>query len=87
MRVKLGRHGNSLGFVVPASVVREEGLVAGQEYELAVTANGGLHLLPVERPVWRPDLSLDDLLAGLPEGPLQYEDVPDYVPVGRELDW
>ncbi|MPY67277.1 transcriptional regulator/antitoxin MazE [Deinococcus sp. SDU3-2] len=87
MRVKLGKHGNSLGFVVPASVVREEALEAGQEYELTVAANGGFHLLPVERPVWRPDLSIDELLAGLPEGPLKYEDIPEYRPVGRELDW
>lgn len=87
MRVKLSRHGNSLGLVIPASVVREEALEAGQEYELEVTADGELRLLPGGRPVWRPDLSLDDLLAGLPEGPLEYEDVPEYRPVGRELDW
>lgn len=87
MRVKLSRHGNSLGIVVPASVVREEGLEAGQEYELEVTASGELHLAPVSRPVWRPDMSIEELLAGLPEEPLKYEDVPDYRPVGRELDW
>ncbi|MEF2278706.1 AbrB/MazE/SpoVT family DNA-binding domain-containing protein [Deinococcus sp. YIM 134068] len=87
MRVKLNKHGNSLGFVVPASVVREGGLEAGQEYELEVTEGGALHLMPTHRPVWRPDLSIDDLLAGLPEEPLKYEDVPEYVPVGRELDW
>lgn len=87
MRVKLSRHGNSLGIVVPASVVREEGLEAGQEYELEVTAGGGLQLSPVSRPIWRPDISIEELLAGLPEEPLKYEDVPDYRSLGRELDW
>ncbi|ABF46230.1 transcriptional regulator/antitoxin, MazE [Deinococcus geothermalis DSM 11300] len=87
MRVKLSKHGNSLGFVVPASVVREGGLEAGQEYELEVTEGGEFRLLPSQRPVWRPDISLDELLAGLPEEPLKYEDIPEYRPVGRELDW
>lgn len=87
MRVKLSRHGNSLGFVVPASVVREGALQAGQEYELEVTADGGIRLSPANSPVWRPDLSIEELLAGLPEEPLRYEDVPEYRPVGRELDW
>ena len=87
MRVRLSKHGNSLGFVVPASVVREGGLEAGQEYELDVAAGGEFHLSPVHRLLWRPDLSIDELLAGLPEGPLRYEDVPEYEPVGRELDW
>lgn len=87
MRVKLSKHGNSLGFVVPASVAREGGLEAGQEYELEVSAEGELHLLPRHRPVWRPDMSIDELLAGLPEASLKYEDVPEYTPVGRELDW
>lgn len=87
MRVKLSKHGNSLGFVVPASVVREEALEAGQEYELQVQEGGGLRLMPTRRPVWRPDLSIDELLAGLPEEPLKYGDVPEYMPLGRELDW
>lgn len=87
MRVKLSRYGNSLGFVVPASVIRAEALEAGQEYELEVMGNGELRLSPACRPVWKPDLSIGDLLAGLPEEPLKYEDVPEYTPVGRELDW
>lgn len=87
MRVKLSRHGNSLGFVVPASVVKEGELEVGQEYELEVAAGGELHLSPVSRHIWRPDLSIEELLAGLPEEPLRYGDVPEYRPMGRELDW
>lgn len=87
MRVKLSKHGNSLGFVVPASIVREAALEIGQEYELKITPEGGLQFHPTAQLVWRPDLTIDELLAGLPDGPLRYEDVPEYVPMGRELDW
>ncbi|WP_102125244.1 AbrB/MazE/SpoVT family DNA-binding domain-containing protein [Deinococcus planocerae] len=85
MRVKLSRHGNSLGIVVPASVVREGGLEAGQEYELEVTAGGELRLIPARRR--RSRYTSEELLAGVPEEPLRYEDVPEYSPVGRELEW
>ncbi|WP_034386862.1 AbrB/MazE/SpoVT family DNA-binding domain-containing protein [Deinococcus sp. YIM 77859] len=85
MRVKLSKHGNSLGFVVPASVVREEGLEAGQEYELEVAEGGEFRLIPARRR--RSRYTVEELLAGMPEEPLRYEDIPEYVPVGRELDW
>ncbi|WP_027460189.1 AbrB/MazE/SpoVT family DNA-binding domain-containing protein [Deinococcus murrayi] len=85
MRVKLSRHGNSLGFVVPARVVREAGLEVGREYELQLDGpEGGFRLIPVQRR--RSRYTAEQLLAGIPEGTLRYEDVPDYVPVGRELD-
>ncbi|GAA5500863.1 hypothetical protein Dxin01_00591 [Deinococcus xinjiangensis] len=87
MRIRVGKHGNSLGFVIPASVVRERGLEVGQEYELQLTSSGGLELLPVNQVIWKPDLSIDELLAGLPQEKLVYEDVPEYVPMGKELDW
>ncbi|WP_019587503.1 AbrB/MazE/SpoVT family DNA-binding domain-containing protein [Deinococcus apachensis] len=86
MRVKLSRYGNSLGFVVPASVVREEALEPGQEYELEVTADGGFRLSP-PRTRRRSRYSAKELLRGVPEEPLRYEDVPECVPAGRELDW
>ncbi len=85
MRVKLSKHGNSLGFVVPASIVREAALEIGREYELKTTPDGGLQ--PTTQLVWRPDLTIEEMLAGLPEQSLTYEDVSEYIPVGRELDW
>lgn len=85
MRVKLSKHGNSLGFVVPASVVREEALEAGQEYELAVGVGGEFRLTPARRR--RSRYTAQELLAGIPQEPLRYEDIPEYVPAGRELDW
>lgn len=84
MRVRLSKHGNSLGFVVPASVVREEGLEAGQEYELEVTEGGEFRLIPARRR--RSRYTAEELLAGMPEEPLRY-DIPEYLPAGRELDW
>lgn len=87
MRVKLSRQGNSLGLIVPAAVVREVALEAGQEYELTVTAGGTLRFSPTVNFAWAPDMSIEDYLAAVPREPLRYEDVPEYVPQGKELDW
>lgn len=35
-------------------------------------------------PDFIPDMTIDELLAGIPEGPLRYEDIPEWTPVGRE---
>lgn len=86
MKVKVSRHGNSLGFTIPAPIARQTALEAGQEYELLVEAGGRLSLVPAARRVWTPDLSVADLLAGLPDSD-PHGDVPEYLPTGRELDW
>ncbi|CAM3772489.1 MazE family transcriptional regulator [Deinococcus frigens] len=87
MRVKIRKQGNSLGFVVPASIVQAAELKVGLEYELQIDGQGGLYFKPAVVNGWVPDMSVDELLAGLPDGPLHYEDLPEYVPMGRELDW
>lgn len=87
MRVKIRKQGNSLGFTIPAAAARLTELAVGQEYELHIDNQGGFHFKPAVVSGWIPDMSVDELLAGLPEGPLRYEDIPEYVPMGRELDW
>ncbi|CAM3652384.1 Transcriptional regulator/antitoxin, MazE [Deinococcus saxicola] len=86
MRVKLRKQGNSLGFVVPASVVQAIELKVGLEYELVVQGDSELHFV-LARQQRRSRYTAAQLLKGIPEEPLRYEDVPDYLPVGRELDW
>lgn len=83
MRIKLSKHGNSIGLVIPAGVVRSAGLAVGQEFELE-TSGGELRLRPAVPPA---PLSVAELLAGVPDGPLRYEDVVVPRPLGRERDW
>lgn len=85
MRVKVRKQGNSLGFVVPASVVQAAELRVGLEYELVVQDDGELRSLPAQQRR-RSRYTAAELLQGIPEKPLRYEDVPDYLPVSRELD-
>lgn len=86
MRVKLSKHGNSLGVILPASVVASLGLRAGIPFELEATLDGHLQLVPVMPR--RSSLSALDLLDGMPEGGLHYEDLPaDLLPVGKESGW
>ena len=82
MRVKLSKHGNSLGFVVPASIVREAALEIGQEYEL--TMNNNELLFTPSQKKRRSKYTAAELLKNVPTGSLTYEDVPEYVPMGQE---
>lgn len=82
MRVKLSKHGNSLGFVVPASIVREAALEIGQEYELTLK-NSELRFTPRQKKR-RSRYTAAELLQDVPVGTLNYDDVPEYVPMGRE---
>ena len=86
MQVKLSRHGNSLGVTLPAAVVAALGLKPGISYELETTPDGQLHLAPLvpRRSTWH----VSELLEGMPEEPLRYDDVSEAsAPVGREQDW
>ena len=86
MRVKLSKHGNSLGVILPASVVASLGLRAGIPFELDATPDGHLQLAPISRR--RSSLNALDLLDGIPEGGLHYDDLPaDLLPVGKENGW
>ncbi len=83
MRVKVSKHGNSLGFNVPAQAAALE---VGREYELKVEESGALIFKPLRR---RTKLTIDELLEGLPtDGSLHYDEPWENAPlVGKEKEW
>ena len=86
MRVKLSKHGNSLGVILPASVVASLGLRAGIPFELDASPDGHLQLTPTTPR--RSALNVLDLLDGIPYGGLHYDDLPmDVLLVGKESEW
>lgn len=85
MKVKLLKHGNSLGFNIPAAQAQLAHLAPGQEFELSLLEDGTLAFKPLQRR--RSRYSVDDLLEGMPEGGLRYEDVPEQELIGKEADW
>jgi antitoxin component of MazEF toxin-antitoxin module len=85
MRVKLLKHGNSLGFNIPAAQAHLAHLTPGQEFELSVLEDGTLTFRPLQRR--RSRYSVDELLEGVPEDGLRYEDVPEPGLVGKEAEW
>ncbi|BDP44256.1 hypothetical protein DAETH_42250 (plasmid) [Deinococcus aetherius] len=85
MKVKLLKHGNSLGFNIPAAQAQLAHLVPGQEFELSMLEDGTLAFKPLRRRRSRYDI--EELLEGMPEGHLRYEDMPEQDLVGKEAEW
>jgi len=78
MTTRVHKWGNSLGLRIPKHLAEEIGLHEQVEVDLSLV-KGSL----VVRPVRRPPLTLEELLAGVTESNL-HEEVPTGPPVGRE---
>ena len=80
MRIKVSKHGNSVGFNVPSQAAALE---VGREYSLSVDESGVLIFSPL-----RHKFTFQELLEGLPEGKLSYDEAWEAMPlVGKEKEW
>ena len=48
--VKLTKWGNSLGIRLPATILKEAHLIAGEELEIRTNENGVITLMPIKNP-------------------------------------
>ena len=89
MEVRTLKHGNSLGFNLPSSVVKSAGIVENQTFELNVREDGSFLLLPVSKRVRRKSkYTVEALLEGIPQDGLRYDDISlELELLGKESEW
>lgn len=88
MEIRTIKHGNSIGFNLPSSLIKSAGIGENQRFELSIKEDGALLLVPLSRsPRRNSKYTAAMLLEGIPAEGLHYEDVALEGVLGQEADW
>lgn len=79
MTTRLVKFGNSQGVCLAKPILQRLGLESGDSFEVEITDEGALMLIPLEKPV-RSRYKLNDLL----KGDVEAEELDWGTPVGKE---
>jgi antitoxin component of MazEF toxin-antitoxin module len=85
MTTQIVRVGNTLTVEIPEKLVTEAALPVGEPVEWVRNGNGSIALIrPSEAPIRPKQITLDELLEGIPEGAVM-EDIDWGPPRGAEI--